>query len=109
MLQKEFLRCKMGEVGGSLHVPHTLLYVLQSEGFIDPRFPYKDLHLDKSLCSLKLVPRIWCLLLCGIIIDLGFGPWDSDPRSTLLFPEMSPATTFSLTDCARPQLSLPRR
>jgi hypothetical protein len=54
------------------------IYVLQPEGFIDPHFPHKVLHLNKSLYGLKQASRIWFLHLCGIIIDMGFVALETD-------------------------------
>src|SRR5271170_2009340 len=55
------------------------LYVQQPEGFIDERYPHKVLRLNKSLYGLKQAPRIRYLLLCSIIISLGFTALESDP------------------------------
>src|SRR5436309_12099248 len=54
------------------------LYVLQPEGFIDPKHPNKVLRLNKALYGLKQAPRIWYLLLCEVIVGLGFQVLESD-------------------------------
>ena len=54
------------------------IYVTQSEGFTDPRFPDKVLQLNKSLYGLKQAPRIWYLFLCHVIIGLGFVALETD-------------------------------
>ena len=54
------------------------LYVLQPEGFIDPKYPNKILRLNKALYGLKQAPRIWYLLLCGVIVGLGFQVLETD-------------------------------
>jgi len=55
------------------------LYIEQPQGFIDKRFPTKVLRLNRSLYGLKQAPRIWYLLLCSVIISLGFESLESDP------------------------------
>ena len=54
------------------------LYVLQPEGFIDPKYPNKILRLNKTLYGLKQAPRIWYLLLCGVIVGLAFQVLETD-------------------------------
>src|SRR5436309_63268 len=54
------------------------LYVLQPEGFIDPKYLEKVLWLNKALYGLTQAPRIWYLLLCGVIIGLGFQVLETD-------------------------------
>src|SRR5436190_9675307 len=51
------------------------LYVLQLEGFINPKYPNKALWLNNALYGmygLKQLPGIWYLLLYGVIVSLGF-------------------------------------
>ena len=55
------------------------IYIEQPEGFICEQFPDFVLLLNKSLYGLKQAPRLWYLLLCSIIISLGFIPLESDP------------------------------
>ena len=54
------------------------LYVLQPEGFIDSKHPNKVLRLNKALYGLKQAPRIWYLLLCRVIVGLGFQVLETD-------------------------------
>ena len=54
------------------------LYILQLEGFIDPKYPHKVLQLNKALYELKQAPRIWYPLLCGVIVALGFQVLETD-------------------------------
>jgi hypothetical protein len=54
------------------------LYVMQPEGFVDPKYPKGVLRLNKSLYGLKQAPRIWYLLLCGVIVGLGFEVLETD-------------------------------
>src|SRR5947207_3780930 len=55
------------------------LYVKQPEGFLDRSYPNKVLGLRKSLYGLKQATRIWYLLLCQHILNLGFKSCESDP------------------------------
>ena len=68
--------CKMAFLNGQSDIE---LYVEQPEGFVDERYPNKVLRLNKSLYGLKQAPRIWYLLLCSVIISLGFTALESDP------------------------------
>ena len=54
------------------------IYITQPEGFIDSRHPHKVLRLNKSLYGLKQAPRIWYLLLCEVIVGLGFEVLETD-------------------------------
>ena len=54
------------------------IYVFQPEGFIDPIHPRKVLRLNKALYGLKQAPRIWYLLLCSVIVSLGFTVLETD-------------------------------
>jgi hypothetical protein len=55
------------------------MYVNQPEGFVSKKHPRKVLQLKKSLYGLKQAPRIWYLLLCSVILNLGFKPLETDP------------------------------
>jgi hypothetical protein len=55
------------------------MYVNQPEGFVSKKHPRKVLQLKKSLYGLKQAPRIWYLLLCSVILNLGFRPLETDP------------------------------
>ena len=68
--------CKTAFINGKSDLE---LYIEQPPGFIDKRFPHKVLRLNRSLYGLKQAPRIWYLLLCSVIIALGFKPLESDP------------------------------
>jgi len=68
--------CKTAFINGKSDLE---LYIQQPPGFIDKCFLHKVLHLNRSLYSLKWAPRIWYLLLCSVIIALGFKPLESDP------------------------------
>ena len=54
---------------------------MRSEGFIDPLYPRKVLCLNKALHSLRQAPRIWYLLLCGVMVGLGFEVLETDTCS----------------------------
>ena len=45
---------------------------------MDPRYPDKVLRLNKSLYGLKQAPQIWYLLLCGVIVGMGFVVLETD-------------------------------
>ena len=53
-------------------------YLRQPEGFLDPIHPDKVLCLNKAPYGLKQAPCIWYLLLCGVIVGLGFVVLETD-------------------------------
>src|SRR5271154_1090511 len=56
------------------------IYVKQPPGFTNPQYPHDYfLHLLKSLYGLKQASRIWYMILCQLILDLGFTECQTDP------------------------------
>jgi len=53
--------------------------IRQPPGFTNPKYPHHVLHLLKSLYGLKQASRIWYMILCQLILDLGFTECQTDP------------------------------
>ena len=53
--------------------------IKQPPGFTNPQYPHYVLHLLKSLYGLKQASRIWYMLVCQLILDLGFTECQTDP------------------------------
>jgi hypothetical protein len=53
--------------------------IQQPPGFTNPQYPHHVLHLLKSLYGLKQASRIWYMILCQLILDLGFTECQTDP------------------------------
>ena len=47
------------------------IYIWQPPGFTNRQFPHYSLLLLKSLYGLKHASRIWFIVLCQLILDLG--------------------------------------
>jgi transposase InsO family protein len=54
------------------------IYIRQPPGFRNARFPQHVLLLLKSLYGLKQASRIWFMVLCQLILDLGFTECKTD-------------------------------
>ena len=52
--------------------------IKQPPGFTNPQYPHHVLHLLKSLYGLKQASRIWYMILCQLILDLGFTECQTD-------------------------------
>jgi transposase InsO family protein len=55
------------------------IFIRQPPGFRHPQFPDHVLLLLKSLYGLKQASRIWFIVLCQLILDLGFTECKTDP------------------------------
>ena len=56
------------------------IFIRQPPGFTNPQYPKGHvLHLLKSLYGLKQASRIWYMILCQLILDLGFTECQTDP------------------------------
>jgi len=54
------------------------IYIRQPPGFTNPQHPHHVLLLLKSLYGLKQASRIWFMILCQLILDLGFTECQTD-------------------------------
>lgn len=54
------------------------IYIRQPPGFTNPQFPQYVLPLLKSLYGLKQASRIWFVVLCELIQEVGFTAWQTD-------------------------------
>ena len=54
------------------------IYIRQPPRFTHPQYPHHDLLLHKSLYGLKQASRIWYMILCQLILDLGFTQCQTD-------------------------------
>src|SRR5205814_3682674 len=54
------------------------IYIRQPPGFTNRQFPHYSLLLLKSLYGLKQASRIWFIVLCQLILDLGFAECQTD-------------------------------
>ena len=55
------------------------IFIRQPPGFTNPQYPHHVLFLHKSLYVLKQASRIWFMILCQLILDLGFTECQTDP------------------------------
>jgi hypothetical protein len=56
------------------------IFIRQPPGFTNPQYPLSHvLHLLKSLYGLKQASRIWYMILCQLLLDLGFTECQTDP------------------------------
>ena len=55
------------------------VYVCQSEGFVDPLYPYHVYVLDKALYELKQAPRAWYETLTLHLLGVGYKKGAIDP------------------------------
>ncbi|KAJ9566126.1 hypothetical protein OSB04_002092 [Centaurea solstitialis] len=56
-----------------------VVYVLQTEGFVDPKYPEHVYVLDKALYSLKQAPRAWYETLTIYLLESGYEKGTVDP------------------------------
>src|SRR5205814_5286746 len=54
------------------------IFIRQPPGFTNPQYPHHVLFLHKSLYGLKQASRIWFMILCQLILDLGFTECQTD-------------------------------
>jgi hypothetical protein len=54
------------------------IFIRQPPGFTNPQYPNHVLLLLKSLYGLKQASRIWFMILCQLILDLGFTACQTD-------------------------------